>query len=141
MEKQPDKLDVLMDWFLGDAKEITSKLESVSVSVTEAIERLDKASDAIAKSSETAKTEVIASQRELVNTLKKEQKVSEQFFERLAGAHTGFSKADTDYHGCLFLCWWSARRGGYNVPAALIKSLTGSGPMRAAFFCLDCVRD
>ena len=26
MEKQPDKLDILMDWFLGDAKEITSKL-------------------------------------------------------------------------------------------------------------------
>ncbi len=24
MDKQPDKLDVLMDWFLGDAKEIVS---------------------------------------------------------------------------------------------------------------------
>ncbi|WP_265733158.1 hypothetical protein [Klebsiella pneumoniae] len=35
MEKQPDKLDILMDWFLGDAKEITSKLESVTTSVTE----------------------------------------------------------------------------------------------------------
>ncbi|EMI3829132.1 hypothetical protein V6Z40_004833, partial [Escherichia coli] len=79
MEKQPDKLDILMDWFLGDAKEITSKLESVTTSVTETVERLDKASDEIKKSSEVAKTEVIASQRELVNTLKKEQKVSDQF--------------------------------------------------------------
>jgi uncharacterized membrane protein len=93
MEKQPDKLDILMDWFLGDAKEITSKLESVTTSVTETVERLDKASDEIKKSSEVAKTEVIASQRELVNTLKKEQKVSDQFFERLAGAQTGFSQA------------------------------------------------
>lgn len=92
MEKQPDKLDILMDWFLGDAKEITSKLESVTTSVTETVERLDKASDEIKKSSEVAKTEVIASQRELVNTLKKEQKVSDQFFERLAGAQTGFRK-------------------------------------------------
>ena len=24
MEKQPDKFEVLMDWFLGDAKEITA---------------------------------------------------------------------------------------------------------------------
>ncbi|MDC9184912.1 hypothetical protein PSJ59_24345 [Escherichia coli] len=75
-----------------------------------------------------AKTEVIASQRELVNTLKKEQKVSDQFFERLAGAQTGVFasayQADSDYHGCLFLRWWSARRGGYNVPASLTKSLT-----------------
>ena len=93
MEKQPDKLDILMDWFLGDAKEITSKLESVTTSVTETVERLDKASDEIKKSSEMAKTEVIASQRELVNTLKKEQKVSDQFFERLAGAQTGISQA------------------------------------------------
>ena len=93
MEKQPDKLDILMDWFLGDAKEITSKLESVTTSVTETVERLDKASDEIKKSSEVAKTEVIASQRELVNTLKKEQMVSDQFFERLAGAQTGFSQA------------------------------------------------
>ncbi|EMB4971459.1 hypothetical protein U9G89_004305 [Salmonella enterica] len=93
MEKQPDKLDILMDWFLGDAKEITSKLESVTTSVTETVERLDKASDEIKKSSEVAKTEVIASQRELVNTLKKEQKVSDQFFERLAGAQIGFSQA------------------------------------------------
>lgn len=93
MEKQPDKLDILMDWFLGDAKEITSKLESVTTSVTETVERLDKASDEIKKSSEVAKTEVIASQRELVNTLKKEQKVSDQFFERLAEAQTGFSQA------------------------------------------------
>ncbi|EGT1536994.1 hypothetical protein I3G05_004635 [Salmonella enterica] len=93
MEKQPDKLDILMDWFLGDAKEITSKLESVTTSVTETVERLDKASDEIKKSSEVAKTEVIASQRELVNTLKKEQKVSDQFFVRLAGAQTGFSQA------------------------------------------------
>ena len=93
MEKQPDKLDILMDWFLGDAKEITSKLESVTTSVTETVERLDKASDEIKKSSEVAKTEVLASQRELVNTLKKEQQVSDQFFERLAGAQTGCSQA------------------------------------------------
>ncbi|MFP1771041.1 plasmid stabilization protein StbC [Lonsdalea quercina] len=92
MEKQPDKLDILMDWFLGDAKEITSKLESVTASVAETVERLDKTSNEINKSSEAAKVEVIASQRELVNTLKKEQKVSDQFFERLAGAQAKYSQ-------------------------------------------------
>ena len=30
MDKQPDKLDVLMDWFLGDAKEI---LEAMKLSL------------------------------------------------------------------------------------------------------------
>ena len=27
MDKQPDKLDVLMDWFLGDAKEILEAMK------------------------------------------------------------------------------------------------------------------
>lgn len=95
MDKQPDKLEILMDWFLGDAKEITEKLESVKETVIDAVARLEKAKDEISKSSDEAKTEVIASQRELVNILKKEQKVSDQFFERLAGAQTGFSSALT----------------------------------------------
>lgn len=33
MSKQPDKLDVLMDWFLGDAKEINEKQEALIKSV------------------------------------------------------------------------------------------------------------
>lgn len=33
MSKQPDKLDVLMDWFLGDAKEINEKQEALIRSI------------------------------------------------------------------------------------------------------------
>jgi hypothetical protein len=30
MEKQPDKFEVLMDWFLGDAKEITASQKEMT---------------------------------------------------------------------------------------------------------------
>ena len=42
MDKQPDKLDVLMDWFLGDAKEITESQKAINSELTVILERLER---------------------------------------------------------------------------------------------------
>jgi len=42
MEKQPDKLEVLMDWFLGDAKEITATQKEMTQKLSELSEKLAK---------------------------------------------------------------------------------------------------
>ena len=40
MDKQPDKLDVLMDWFLGDAKEIVEAMNQVKVEQADMLQQL-----------------------------------------------------------------------------------------------------
>lgn len=42
MDKQPDKLDVLMDWFLGDAKEINETQKKMLEKQTALLERVDE---------------------------------------------------------------------------------------------------
>ncbi|UYA93107.1 hypothetical protein [Klebsiella variicola] len=42
MEKQPDKLEVLMDWFLGDAKEITATQKEMTQKLSELSEKAGK---------------------------------------------------------------------------------------------------
>ncbi|MBG6243518.1 MAG: plasmid stabilization protein [Candidatus Symbiopectobacterium sp. Dall1.0] len=42
MEKQPDKLEVLMDWFLGDAKEINETQKKMLEKQTALLERVDE---------------------------------------------------------------------------------------------------
>lgn len=42
MEKQPDKLEVLMDWFLGDAKEINETQKKMLEKQTALLDRVDE---------------------------------------------------------------------------------------------------
>lgn len=42
MEKQPDKLEVLMDWFLGDAKEINETQKKMLEKQTALLKRVDE---------------------------------------------------------------------------------------------------
>lgn len=47
MEKQPDKLEVLMDWFLGDAKEITATQKEMTQKLSELSEKLAKDTESL----------------------------------------------------------------------------------------------
>jgi len=92
MEKQPDKTDVLMEWFLGEHREITEAMKVVADSIESSTARLETASRDIIKASESSKIEVIDSHRELAATLKKESKAADEFLARLARSQTAFSE-------------------------------------------------
>ena len=47
MDKQPDKLDVLMDWFLGDAKEILEAMKLMKAEQADMLQRLGELKSAL----------------------------------------------------------------------------------------------
>lgn len=47
MDKQPDKLEVLMDWFLGDAKEINETQKKILEEQTALLNRVEELNQCI----------------------------------------------------------------------------------------------
>ena len=59
MDKQPDKLEVLMDWFLGDAKEINETQKKMLEKQTALLERVDELNKCIDSKIEKSIQDVI----------------------------------------------------------------------------------
>ncbi|CRL46805.1 hypothetical protein SGGMMB4_05720 (plasmid) [Sodalis glossinidius str. 'morsitans'] len=59
MDKQPDKLEVLMDWFLGDAKEINETQKKMLGKQTALLERVDELNKCIDSKIEKSIRDVI----------------------------------------------------------------------------------
>lgn len=59
MDKQPDKLEVLMDWFLGDAKEINETQKKMLEKQTALLERVDELNKCINSKIEKSIRDVI----------------------------------------------------------------------------------
>lgn len=63
MEKQPDKLEVLMDWFLGDAKEITATQKEMTQKLSELSEKLAKDTESLGETADSFKRALVENQR------------------------------------------------------------------------------
>ncbi|MWR97784.1 hypothetical protein GP964_22705, partial [Escherichia coli] len=65
MDKQPDKLDVLMDWFLGDAKEIVEAMKQVKVEQADMLQQLGELKSALELTADDSRAEIIGSLRDI----------------------------------------------------------------------------
>lgn len=90
MEKQPDKMQVMFEWFLGDAKELADQMQKISGELAVTAEQMDAATKAIAAAVEASKIETIAAQRELTASLKKVAAENAEFTKRLAHSQASF---------------------------------------------------
>ncbi|WP_290603687.1 hypothetical protein [Arsenophonus sp. ENCA] len=67
MDKQPDKLEVLMDWFLGDAKEINETQKKMLEKQTALLERVDELNKCIdSKIEKSIRDVIICSSSDLI---------------------------------------------------------------------------
>ncbi len=69
MEKQPDKLEVLMDWFLGDAKEITATQKEMTQKLSELSEKLAKDTESLGETADSFKRALVENQRSISRQL------------------------------------------------------------------------
>ncbi|EPN9162961.1 plasmid stabilization protein StbC [Escherichia coli] len=90
MEKQPDKMQVLLEWFLGDSKEITDKMQEISGGLAENAATLEEAGKTISAAIEASKMETIAAQRELAASLKQASNANAEFARKLAASQAAF---------------------------------------------------
>ncbi|HCA3195755.1 TPA: hypothetical protein MN540_005063 [Klebsiella pneumoniae] len=90
MEKQPDKMQVLLEWFLGDSKEITDKMQEISGGLEANAVTLEQAGKAISDAIEASKMETIAAQRELAASLKQASNANAEFARKLAISQAAF---------------------------------------------------
>ncbi len=90
MEKQPDKMQVMFEWFLGDAKELADQMQKTSGELAMIAEQIDGATKAISAAVEASKIETIAAQRELTASLKKAASENAEFAKRLAHSQATF---------------------------------------------------
>lgn len=79
-----------MEWFLGDAKEITDSMQQISGAIAENAAKMDEAGKAISAAIEASKVETIAAQRELAASLKKTASANAEFARKLANSQANF---------------------------------------------------
>ena len=82
MDKQPDKLDVLMDWFLGDAKEIVEAMKQVKVEQADMLRQLGELKSALELTADDSRAEIIGSLRDIQAAMKEENKARSDFLTR-----------------------------------------------------------
>ena len=82
MDKQPDKLDVLMDWFLGDAKEIVEAMKQVKVEQADMLQQLGELKSALELTADDSRAEIIGSLRDIQAAMKEENKARSDFLTR-----------------------------------------------------------
>ena len=82
MDKQPDKLDVLMDWFLGDAKEILEAMKLTKAEQADMLQRLGELKSALELTADDSRAEIIGSLRDIQAAMKEENKARSDFLTR-----------------------------------------------------------
>ena len=82
MDKQPDKLDVLMDWFLGDAKEILEARKLMKAEQADMLQRLGELKSALELTADDSRAEIIGSLRDIQAAMKEENKARSDFLTR-----------------------------------------------------------
>ncbi|ENL4829835.1 hypothetical protein AB5G42_004792 [Salmonella enterica subsp. enterica serovar Teko] len=82
MDKQPDKLDVLMDWFLGDAKEIVEAMKQVKAEQADMLQQLGELKSALELTADDSRAEIIGSLRDIQAAMKEENKARSDFLTR-----------------------------------------------------------
>ncbi|HEB3726387.1 TPA: hypothetical protein RZV36_004582 [Escherichia coli] len=82
MDKQPDKLDVLMDWFLGDAKEIVEAMKQVKAEQADMLQHLGELKSALELTADDSRAEIIGSLRDIQAAMKEENKARSDFLTR-----------------------------------------------------------
>jgi len=82
MDKQPDKLDVLMDWFLGDAKEILEAMKLMKAEQAGMLQRLGELKSALELTADDSRAEIIGSLRDIQAAMKEENKARSDFLTR-----------------------------------------------------------
>ena len=82
MDKQPDKLDVLMDWFLGDAKEILEAMKLMKAEQADMLQQLGELKSALELTADDSRAEIIGSLRDIQTAMKEENKARSDFLTR-----------------------------------------------------------
>jgi len=82
MDKQPNKLDVLMDWFLGDAKEILEAMKLMKAEQADMLQRLGELKSALELTADDSRAEIIGSLRDIQAAMKEENKARSDFLTR-----------------------------------------------------------
>ncbi|HFW4209218.1 hypothetical protein APP90_22420 [Salmonella enterica subsp. enterica serovar Sandiego] len=82
MDKQPDKLDVLMDWFLGDAKEILEAMKLMKAEQADMLQQLGELKSALELTADDSRAEIIGSLRDIQAAMKEENKARSDFLTR-----------------------------------------------------------
>lgn len=82
MDKQPDKLDVLMDWFLGDAKEILEAMKLMKAEQADMLQQLGELKSALELTADDSRAEIIGSLRDIQAAMKEENKARSEFLTR-----------------------------------------------------------
>lgn len=82
MDKQPDKLDVLMDWFLGDAKEILEAMKLMKAEQADMLQRLGELKSSLELTADDSRAEIIGSLRDIQAAMKEENKARSDFLTR-----------------------------------------------------------
>lgn len=82
MDKQPDKLDVLMDWFLGDAKEILEAMKLMKAEQADMLQQLGELKSALELTADDSRAEIIGSLRDIQAAMKEENKARSGFLTR-----------------------------------------------------------
>ena len=82
MDKQPDKLDVLMDWFLGDANEILEAMKLMKAEQADMLQQLGELKSALELTADDSRAEIIGSLRDIQTAMKEENKARSDFLTR-----------------------------------------------------------
>ncbi|EBY5370841.1 plasmid stabilization protein StbC [Escherichia coli] len=101
MEKQPDKFEVLMDWFLGDAKEITATQKEMTLQLSELSEKLAKDTVSLGETADSLKRALVENQRSISLAISDDAKAREEFIAKFRRAQA--SSAETFTRQILFI--------------------------------------
>ncbi|EGD4232498.1 StbC [Salmonella enterica subsp. enterica serovar Meleagridis] len=101
MEKQPDKLEVLMDWFLGDAKEITASQKEMTEKLSVLSEKLAKDTTSLGETADSLKRALVENQRTISMAINDDAKAREEFLAKFRRAQA--SSAETLSRQILFI--------------------------------------
>lgn len=86
MEKQPDKFEVLMDWFLGDAKEITASQKEMTEILSALSEKLAKDTESLGETADSLKRTLVENQRSISLAISDDAKAREEFLTKFRRA-------------------------------------------------------
>jgi hypothetical protein len=104
MEKPPSKEEILLDWFLGDSKEILAELKSAVADAAELRTSIKDAGTALGAHVDEARQELIAANRALVSASRdaeaKQRTVIEQLDARSRAAFAGMVRRCVLFAGC-----------------------------------------
>lgn len=101
MEKQPDKFEVLMDWFLGDAKEITASQKEMTEILSALSEKLAKDTESLGETADSLKRTLVENQRSISLAISDDAKAREEFLTKFRRAQA--SRAETLTRQILFI--------------------------------------